>query len=112
MDTKQLGRRLHEQRLGKGWTLEKLASMTDLTPNYLSAVERGVKKPSLDTFVRLAETLDVSADYLIRDSSKPSSLSVVNDEIHARLSELTPSQQNSVTEILDVLLKNIPNISK
>lgn len=112
MDTSLFGKRLHEQRMSKGWTLEKLASITELTPNYLSAVERGVKKPSLDTFIGLAEALDVSADYLIRDSSENSSLSVVNDEIHARLSKLTPSQRNAVTDILDILLKNLPAVNK
>lgn len=112
MDTVYIGKRLHEQRMAKGWTLDKLASMTELTPNYISAVERGVKNPSLDTFIRLADSLDVSADYLIRDISRASSLSIVNDEIHERLRGLTPSQQNAVTEILDVLLKNLPAVSE
>lgn len=110
MDIALIGKRLHEQRIEKGWTLDKLATMTGLTPNYISAVERGVKKPSLDTFIRLADALGASADYLIRDLSRASSLGVVNDEIHARLSVLTPTQQNAVTDILDVLLKNLPTV--
>ena len=47
---------------------EELAELAELSVNYISAIERGVKCPSLDAFVRIANALEVSSDELLRDS--------------------------------------------
>ena len=39
-----------------------------LSANYVGDLERGVKMPKLETFIRSVEVLGVSADVLIRDS--------------------------------------------
>lgn len=57
-----LGQRIREQRRKKGWTMDKLAEKADLSVNYVGDLERGVKTPSLDTFIRIVEALDVPAD--------------------------------------------------
>ena len=48
-----LGQRIREQRRKKGWTMDKLAEKADLSVNYVGDLERGVKTPSLDTFIRI-----------------------------------------------------------
>ena len=63
-----LGQRIREQRKEKGWTIEQFAERVDLSANYVGDLERGVKIPKLETFIRIVEVLDVSADVLIRDS--------------------------------------------
>lgn len=49
--------------------MDKLAEKADLSVNYVGDLERGVKMPSLDAFIRIVEALDVPADVLIRDSA-------------------------------------------
>ena len=56
-----LGQRIREQRRKKGWTMDKLAEKADLSVNYVGDLERGVKTPSLDTFIRIVEALDRSS---------------------------------------------------
>ena len=63
-----LGQRIREQRKEKGWTIEQFAERVELSANYVGDLERGVKIPKLETFIRIVEVLDVSADVLIRDS--------------------------------------------
>ena len=46
---------------------EELAEHVSLSPNYMSAIERGVKIPRLETFIRIANTLTVPSDMLLID---------------------------------------------
>ena len=62
-------------------TQEQLAEIIDISPTHMSVIERGVKTPKLDTFVRIANALGVSTDALLQDVVVP-----VNDSIMAELS--------------------------
>ena len=106
-----LGQRIREQRRKKGWTMDKLAEKADLSVNYVGDLERGVKTPSLDTFIRIVEVLDVSADVLIRDSVASAS-HVADDELSRKLSQLTPGQKKAATDILNAYIDNIPYIKE
>lgn len=46
-------------------TQEKLAELIDKCPSYISYIETGRKKLSLETLVDIANTLQVSADELL-----------------------------------------------
>lgn len=98
-----LGQRIREQRRKKGWTMDKLAEKADQSVNYVGDLERGVKTPSLDTFIRIVEALDVPADVLIRDSAAPASY-VADDELNRKLSRLTPGQKKAATDILNAYI--------
>ena len=54
-----------KKRIGQS---EQFAERVELSANYVGDLERGVKIPKLETFIRIVEVLDVSADVLIRDS--------------------------------------------
>jgi transcriptional regulator with XRE-family HTH domain len=59
------GRRLRELRQSRDLTQEALAEAADLSGNYISDLELGLKVPSLTIIVRLSQALDVaSADLL------------------------------------------------
>ena len=106
-----LGQRIREQRKEKGWTIEQFAERVDLSTNYVGDLERGVKIPKLETFIRIVEVLDVSADVLIRDSVASAS-HVADDELCKKLSQLTPGQKKAAIDILNAYTDNIPYIKK
>ena len=106
-----LGQRIREQRKKKGWTMDKLAEKVNLSVNYVGDLERGVKIPSLETFIRIVEAFDVPADVLIRDTVAPASY-VVDDELNRKLSRLTPGQKKAAIDILDTYIDNIPYIQE
>ena len=106
-----LGQRIREQRKEKGWTIEQFAERVDLSANYVGDLERGVKIPKLETFIRIVEVLDVSADVLIRDSVASAS-HVADDELCKKLSQLTPGQKKAAIDILNAYADNIPYITK
>ena len=66
LDYPALGRRVRDLRQEKKLTQEELAEIVGISPSFVGHIERGEKKASLETIVRLCEILDVPADYLLR----------------------------------------------
>lgn len=67
MDIKAIGKRIKEKRLERSWSQENLSEKVGLSPVYIGMIERGEKQPKLDTFIRIANALNVSADELLED---------------------------------------------
>jgi len=60
MKEKQLlGRRIKRLRSQLGLTQDALAERVQISPKYLSNIERGRENPTLDTLLRLARSLKV-----------------------------------------------------
>lgn len=57
---KRIGARIRELRVESGLTLEKLAYESDVgSKGFLSDVEKGLARPSVETLAAIAERLDV-----------------------------------------------------
>ncbi|MBW1739754.1 MAG: helix-turn-helix transcriptional regulator [Deltaproteobacteria bacterium] len=54
-----IGARIKSLRNSKNITQEQLSERTGINPKYLSSIERGKENPTLNTLIRLSETLDV-----------------------------------------------------
>ena len=67
MNTKALGERIQIAREERCMTQRELAEAVGCTPQHISAIERGVKTPTLETFVAIANALRVPADVLLQD---------------------------------------------
>ena len=67
MDQVAIGARIKAARERVHLTQEQLAEIIDISPTHMSVIERGVKTPKLDTFVRIANALGVSTDALLQD---------------------------------------------
>lgn len=63
-----LGQRLKEARKKKGLTQQQLGELTELSDKNISRIETGKADMSLDCFVALINTLEISADYVLQDS--------------------------------------------
>lgn len=50
-----------------GLTQDDLAEKAELSTTHISCIERGVKPPKLDTFVKIANVLGVTSDILLQD---------------------------------------------
>lgn len=106
MDKISLGTRIQEVRISKGFTQQELSRAVDINEMYLSEIERGVKMPSMNLFIKLIVTLDASADYILRDIT-PAGKAFVYDEVTQKLEGLTPQQRKTAVDILDAYIKNL-----
>ena len=106
MDSNTLGKRIREARTEKHYTQQQLAEMAGIGQMYLGEIERGTKMPSLKSFIRIIETLGISADYVLRDELS-SGEHYIYDEITQKLKGLSPKQRKAAAEILYAYIRNI-----
>lgn len=84
MDKMKFGIRLQETRNNAEYTQEELAEVIEMSSDFVAKLERGLKNPSVDTLIKLSETLNVSADWLLGIKKRRSSISglqSLDDEI-------------------------------
>lgn len=105
MNLKSIGTRIQKTRKAKKLTQEQLAEMADLSPSYISAVERGVKTPKLETLIGLANILDASADDLLGDVVNASIKSAAS-ELSERIENLPKERQQVVLEVVRILTED------
>lgn len=67
MNCGSVGKKIRKYRKKQNLTQEQFAELCELSTNFIGIIERGEKRPSLDTFVKIANALDVSADMLLED---------------------------------------------
>lgn len=63
-----LGKRIRQQRTLAHMTQEKLAEEAGISLSFLGHIERGTRKASLDTVVRICNALKCSPQILLQDS--------------------------------------------
>jgi len=63
-----LGRRIREQRKKAKMTQEALAEKAEISNSFMGHIERGTRKASLDTLVKICNALKVSPGVLLQDS--------------------------------------------
>ena len=105
MNLKPIGTRIQEIRKAKKLTQEQLAEMVDLSPSYISAVERGAKTPKPETLIELANTLGASADDLLGDVVNASIKSSAS-ELSERIENLPKERQRVILEIVRILTED------
>ena len=67
MDTKAVGERIQIAREEQRMTQLELAKKIGCTSQHISAIERGAKTPTLETFVAIATALRIPANVLLQD---------------------------------------------
>ena len=58
-------KRLREMRMKRGFTQQRLADILDIALRSYQCYETGTRTPNYDLLILIADTLDVSLDYLL-----------------------------------------------
>lgn len=106
MEKADLGKKIREARLKKGYTQQVLAEKADVAEMYISQIERGLKMPSMNLFIKIITALDISSDYILRDEI-PSGKDYVYNEFTQKLDTLTLKQRRAAMEILDAYIRTL-----
>ncbi len=70
LDPEIVGSVIQRCREKKGVSQEVLSSFADIGRTHLSAIERGQRKPTLETFFRISDALGMKASELMREIEK------------------------------------------
>lgn len=104
MDGKAVGRRIKEAREKRHLTQEELAARIDISPTHVSVIERGTKIPRLDTFVAIANALEVSGDALLLDVGDHAAESQASD-LSAALEGLPWEEKRRILKVVRTLME-------
>lgn len=104
MNLKAIGTRIKEAREAKGLTQEQLAEIVGLSSTHISVIERGVKAPKLETFIEIANALDVTSDSLLLDVLD-NSLQVTATELSEQIKRLPPKEQRKILKAVRALVE-------
>ena len=99
VDYESIGKRIKRYRMDKKLSQEALAEQLNTIHKHISNIETGVRGPSLEMLIMIANTLDVSADDLLTDNLKHSS-SPVNTELHDLLLDCNNDEKDILIKLV------------
>ena len=99
-----LGKKIKEERIQKGYTQEELGEKIDSTGAYIGQIERGERSASMSKIILIAEALNVSLDYLtgiirFEDSDD------IDIKIAEELKDATNRQKEMMIDIIKIIKK-------
>jgi len=101
MNYVDLGDRIRKLRKQQGWTQEGLAERVNVCSSFVGHIERGTRKASLETLVSIANTLNVSLDYLMAGSLQNNAI------IGLMPQSLNAHQRKVLWEVLTAIQDNL-----
>ena len=90
-----IGNRIKAARKAKGLSQSELSELIDRSVGYMSYIETGSKKPSLETLIQIANALDVTIDELLSDNLAADS-PVSNTQINQLLSDCSAFEKKVI----------------
>lgn len=66
LNPKEIGIRIRLEREKLDLSREKFAEIIGLSPFYIGQIERGDRNMSIDTLVKVSDTLNISMDYILK----------------------------------------------
>lgn len=94
--------RLRTAREYRGLNQQELASRAGLQPSAISHFETGTRKPSFDNLHLLAETLDVTIDYLLGRVAEFKALAGA-DQLHRHYENLDGADRKMADDLITML---------
>ena len=106
MEAAKVGVRIQEVRRARGLTQAELAQAVDL-----SNIECGAKIPKFETFIAIANALEVDANTLLVDVLTVSN-TIISTEISEKLASLSPYEQQRIKRLFDIMTEDATNHPK
>ena len=105
IDYKLIGSRIKKERNKKGQTQETLAEALDVSIGYVSQVERGITKISLELLGSISVILECDIAQLITESEK-NSAHYIESDIMKNISKLSARKRALLNEFIALLLES------
>ena len=105
MSELSVGKRIKQYREKAGISQEKLAEILDISVCAVSNLERGINYPTMENFIKLANALGISSDFLLQDVlevSESPKASVLSE----KLKGVSANKRQQILDVIDILLKS------
>lgn len=98
-----LGDKIRELRKKKGYTLEKLAELTDSSKSYIWELEnKNPPRPSAEKIGRIAAVLGVTAEYLLDREGDLHVADAADEAFFRKYRRMNPDVKDRIRRMIDV----------
>ena len=104
MNTASIGNRIRSFREHKGWRQEDFAERIGLSVTYTGMIERGEKIPKLETFIQIANVLEVSADQLLADVLV-TGYDIKSSALTEDIAKLDPTSRERIYKVIGTMIE-------
>ena len=105
VDFKLIGSRIKETRKAAGKTQEWLAEQIDVTVGYISQLERGITKISLETLAEICTVLGGNMSFLVTGIAS-SQDEYLRNEMLEKFERLNKRDRKIILSVVDSMLNN------
>lgn len=105
MDYRSIGQNIRKVRKQRKLRQEDLAEKAGISLTYVGALERGEKIPSLETFIAIANALEISADVILCDVVT-AGYEVKHSLITDKIDGLSKRDAEMIYDVIDTIAKH------
>lgn len=106
-----VGKRVRKKRKDFNYTSAKLAELLDISPRFLSAIERGEKGMSYSTLKKMCDIFCITSDYLLFGKDEDNSIEN-NSNIIGILSNIDKNYFPLVEKLILNFIETVNTVSK
>ena len=100
-----VGSRIRSRRKSMGISMKNLSEQLECNYKYLSDVELGKEKPSLEMLMKISNILDKGVDYFVMDYPEANPSYRIDFEMAEKLRRCNPMTLAAVSHAIDNLLQ-------
>ena len=98
-----LGEKIRQLRKQKGYTLEKLAELSDSSKSYIWEIEnKNPPRPSADKIAKIASVLGVTSDYLVDVGESTPAPDVIDQAFFRKYRKMDPNTKARIRQIVEL----------
>jgi transcriptional regulator with XRE-family HTH domain len=98
-----VGDKIRQLRKQKGYTLEKLAELTESSKSYIWELEnKNPPRPSADKVARIAAVLGVTSDYLVDSTDKTNVVEAADQAFFRRYRKMDSATKDKIRRMVDL----------
>lgn len=98
-----LGEKVRRLRKEKGYTLEKLAELTESSKSYIWELEnKNPPRPSADKVAKIAAVLGVTADYLVDTTATVQVADATDEAFFRKYRQMNPVTKDRIRRIVEL----------
>lgn len=99
-----LGEKIRELRKAQGYTLDRLAEVTESSKSYIWELEnKSPPRPSADKIAKIAAALGVTADYLMDPTETVKVEDATDNAFFRKYRKMDPATKEKVRRMVDLL---------
>ena len=102
VDYRELGLKIKEMRMHRGYTQDALAEMVGCNTSHISNIENCYTKLSLNVLLAIANALGTSVDYLLSNQLNDS-VSPLDSEIMRALQKCDDSKKEKILKMIEIM---------